>query len=136
MLIVDDMQFIAGKRKKPKKNSSILFNASTRRINKLSSVAINRRNIPLPLLERLRSRFEWGMSIDIQMPDFETRCAILEAKAAASSTTINRETVEYLTTNIKTNIRERGALNQLLAYSEMRGVPADISTAEGLVGCS
>ena len=75
------------------------------------------------------------MAIDIQMPDFETRCAIVATKAANSNVELSRETVEYLATNIKTNIRElEGALNHLLAYAEMRGVTPDISTAEGLLG--
>jgi len=69
------------------------------------------------------------------MPDFETRCAIVETKASLSGVELGRETVEYLAKNIKTNVRElEGALNQLLAYAEMRGVEPDISTAEGLIG--
>ena len=76
-----------------------------------------------------------GMTIDIQMPDFETRCAIIEAKSSLSGVELERETVEYLANNIKTNIRElEGSLNQLLAYSEMRGIAPDVSTAEGLLG--
>ena len=134
VLIVDDMQFIAGK-EKTQEEFFHTFNA-LHQTNKQIIISSDKppRNIPT-LTERLRSRFEWGMSIDIQMPDFETRCAILEAKAAASGSEIDRATVEYLANNIKTNIRElEGALNQLLAYSEMRGIPADISTAEGLIG--
>jgi chromosomal replication initiator protein len=69
------------------------------------------------------------------MPDFETRCAILNIKASLSGVTLKQETTEYLANNIKTNIRElEGALNQLLAYAEMRGIEPDISTAEGLLG--
>jgi chromosomal replication initiator protein len=76
-----------------------------------------------------------GMTIDIQMPDFETRCAIIETKAAQSGITLQRDTVEYLANNIKTNIRElEGALNQLLAFCEMRGIDPDIQTASGLLG--
>ena len=76
-----------------------------------------------------------GMTIDIQMPDFETRCAILTAKAELSGVSLGQDTVEYMATNIKTNIRElEGSLNQLLAYAEMRGIKPDISTAEGLLG--
>lgn len=134
VLIVDDMQFIAGK-EKTQEEFFHTFNA-LHQANKQIIISSDKppRNIPT-LTERLRSRFEWGMSIDIQMPDFETRCAILEAKAAASGAEIDRPTVEYLANNVKTNIRElEGALNQLLAYSEMRGIPADISTAEGLIG--
>jgi chromosomal replication initiator protein len=75
------------------------------------------------------------MAIDIQMPDFETRCAIVETKANASGIVLERETVEYLASNIKTNIRElEGALNQLLAYAEMRNISPDVSIAEGLLG--
>lgn len=134
VLIVDDMQFIAGK-EKTQEEFFHTFNA-LHQANKQIIISSDKppRNIPT-LTERLRSRFEWGMSIDIQMPDFETRCAILEAKALQSGVELQRDTVEYLANNVKTNIRElEGALNQLLAYSEMRGVPADISTAEGLIG--
>jgi chromosomal replication initiator protein len=75
------------------------------------------------------------MAIDIQMPDFETRCAIVQTKASMSGIELGRETIEYLANNIKTNVRElEGALNQLLAYAEMRGITPDISTAEGLIG--
>jgi chromosomal replication initiator protein len=75
------------------------------------------------------------MAIDIQMPDFETRCAIVETKAGLSGVNLEHDTVEYLAKNIKTNVRElEGALNQLLAYAEMRGVAPDVTTAEGLLG--
>jgi chromosomal replication initiator protein len=134
VLIVDDMQFIAGK-EKTQEEFFHTFNA-LHQANKQIIISSDKppRNIPT-LTDRLRSRFEWGMSIDIQMPDFETRCAILEAKSALSGVTLERDTVEYLATNIKTNIRElEGALNQLLAYCEMRGIPADVSMAEGLLG--
>lgn len=134
VLIVDDMQFIAGK-EKTQEEFFHTFNA-LHQANKQIIIGSDKppRSIPT-LTERLRSRFEWGMAIDIQMPDFETRCAIVETKAAQSGITLERETVEYLAKNIKTNIRElEGALNQLLAYAEMRGVSPDVSTAEGLIG--
>jgi chromosomal replication initiator protein len=134
VLIVDDMQFIAGK-EKTQEEFFHTFN-SLHQTNKQIIISSDKPPKSIPTLtERLRSRFEWGMSIDIQMPDFETRCAILEAKAALSGVELGRDTVEYLAKNIKTNIRElEGALNQLLAYAEMRGVSPDISTAEGLIG--
>lgn len=134
VLIIDDMQFIAGK-EKTQEEFFHTFNA-LHQANKQIIIGSDKppRSIPT-LTERLRSRFEWGMAIDIQMPDFETRCAIVETKAAQSGITLERETVEYLAKNIKTNIRElEGALNQLLAYAEMRGVSPDASTAEGLIG--
>lgn len=134
VLIIDDMQFIANK-EKTQEEFFHTFNALHQN-NKQIIITSDKppRSIPT-LTERLRSRFEMGMPIDIQMPDFETRCAIIEAKAALSGVELDRETVEYLANNIKTNIRElEGALNQLLAYSEMRGMAPDVSTAEGLLG--
>lgn len=134
VLIVDDMQFIAGK-EKTQEEFFHTFNA-LHQANKQIIISSDKppKNIPT-LTERLRSRFEWGMTIDIQMPDFETRCAILETKAAQSGVKLARETTEYLAQNIKTNIRElEGALNQLLAFSEMRGVEPDVQTAIGLLG--
>ena len=134
VLIVDDMQFIANK-EKTQEEFFHTFNA-LHQANKQIIIGSDKppRSIPT-LTERLRSRFEWGMAIDIQMPDFETRCAIVETKASQAGITLERDTVEYLAKNVKTNIRElEGALNQLLAYAEMRGISPDVSTAEGLIG--
>ncbi len=134
VLIVDDMQFIAGK-EKTQDEFFHTFNA-LHQANKQIIISSDKppRSIPT-LTDRLRSRLEWGMAIDVQMPDFETRCAILEAKSQASGVTLDPTTVEYLASNIKTNIRElEGALNQLLAYAEMSGIAPDVSTAEGLLG--
>lgn len=134
VLIVDDMQFIANK-EKTQEEFFHTFNFLHQN-NKQIIISSDKppRSIPT-LTERLRSRFEMGMAIDVQMPDFETRCAILTAKAALSGVELNQETVEYLATNIKTNVRElEGALNQLLAYAELHGIEPDTSTAEGLLG--
>ena len=134
VLIIDDMQFIAGK-EKTQEEFFHTFN-TLHQANKQIIIGSDKppRSIPT-LTERLRSRLEWGMAIDIQMPDFETRCAILETKASISGVELDRTTTEFLAENIKTNIRElEGALNQLLAYCEMRGITPDVSTAEGLLG--
>jgi len=134
VLIVDDMQFIAGK-EKTQEEFFHTFNA-LHQANKQIIISSDKPPKSIPTLtERLQSRFEWGMTIDVQMPDFETRCAILESKAANSGVELDTATIEYLAGNVKTNIRElEGVLNQLLAFSEMRGVTPDISTAEGFVG--
>lgn len=134
VLIVDDMQFIAGK-EKTQEEFFHTFNA-LHQSNKQIIISSDKPPKSIPTLtERLRSRFEWGMAIDIQMPDFETRCAILETKAALSGITLTKDTTEFLANNIKTNIRElEGALNQLLAFAEMRGVEPDLQTAAGLLG--
>ncbi len=134
VLIVDDMQFIAGK-EKTQEEFFHTFN-ELHQNNKQIIISSDKPPKSIPTLtDRLKSRFEWGMAIDIQMPDFETRCAIIEAKAALSNVTLEKETVEYIASNIKTNVRElEGALNQLLAYAEMRQITPDISIAEGLLG--
>ena len=134
VLIVDDMQFIAGK-EKTQDEFFHTFN-HLHQNNKQIIISSDKPPKSIPTLtERLRSRFEMGMTIDVQMPDFETRCAILSAKAGLSGVELNRETTEYLANNIKTNIRElEGALNQLLAFCEMRGVEPDVQMASGLIG--
>ncbi len=133
VLIIDDMQFIA-KKESTQEAFFHTFNALHQK-NKQIIMTSDRPPKDIPTLtERLRSRFEWGMTVDIQMPDFETRCAILEAKAHLSGVILDRPTIEYLANNFKTNIRElEGALNQLMAYSEMRGINPSIETAEGLL---
>lgn len=134
VLIVDDMQFIANK-EKTQEEFFHTFNFLHQN-NKQIIISSDKPPKSIPTLtERLRSRFEMGMTIDIQMPDFETRCAIINAKAGLSGVELNNDTVEFLANNIKTNIRElEGALNQLLAYAELHHVEPDVSTAEGLLG--
>lgn len=134
VLIVDDMQFIANK-EKTQEEFFHTFNFLHQN-NKQIIISSDKPPKSIPTLsERLRSRFEMGMTIDIQMPDFETRCAIINAKAGLSGVELKPDTVEFLANNIKTNIRElEGALNQLLAYAELHHVEPDISTAEGLLG--
>lgn len=133
VLIVDDIQFIASK-EKTQEEFFHTFNA-LHQANKQIIISSDKppRNIPT-LTERLRSRFEWGMAIDIQLPDFETRCAILESKAAQVDVVLGREVVEYIANNIKTNVRElEGVLNQLLANAELRNMVPDLTMAEGFV---
>lgn len=134
VLIIDDMQFIAGK-EKTQEEFFHTFNA-LHQANKQIIISSDKPPKSIPTLEeRLRSRFEWGMTIDIQTPDFETRAAILQSKAQSHGVTLDRETTEFLATNIQTNIRElEGALNQLLAYCEMRGLQPDVQIAQGLIG--
>ena len=78
-----------------------------------------------------------GMTVDIQLPDFETRCAIIDAKASSLNFTIGADVVEYLATHVQSNIRElEGALNQLIAFCEMRNLTPDIQVASGLISSS
>ncbi len=136
VLIVDDMQFIAGK-EKTQEEFFHTFNA-LHQANKQIIISSDKPPKEIPTLEeRLRSRFAWGMSIDMQAPDFETRCAIVQTKATVHSIKLHQNVVEYLATHVQTNIRElEGALNQLLAFCEMRGLEPDIAIATSLLGAS
>lgn len=133
VLIVDDIQFIAGK-EKTQDEFFHTFNA-LHQANKQVILTSDKPPKAIPTLEdRLRSRFEWGMAIDIQPPDLETRQAILQAKAQTLSFNVPADVVEYLAKHIQTNIRElEGSLNQLIAFCELRNIEPDIQTAQALL---
>jgi len=122
VLIVDDVQFLAGK-ERVQEEFFHTFNA-LHQANKQIIMSSDKPPKDIPTLEeRLRSRFAWGMTIDMQNPDFETRCAILQAKAASVEIILEQSVVEFLASRVQSNIRElEGALNQLLAFCEMRQV--------------
>jgi chromosomal replication initiator protein len=132
VLIVDDIQFLAGK-EKIQEEFFHTFNALYQ-ANKQIILSSDKPPKDIPTLEeRLRSRFAWGMTIDMQTPDFETRCAILQTKAGSQEINLPQPVVEFLAGRVQSNIRElEGALNQLIAFCEMRGVEPDIQIATSL----
>jgi chromosomal replication initiator protein len=134
VLIVDDMQFIAGK-EKTQEEFFHTFNA-LHQANKQIIISSDKPPKSIPTLEeRLRSRFEWGMIVDIGTPDFETRCAILQNKAVQHEVDLPQDVVEFLANHFQSNIRElEGALNQLLAFCEMRSITPDVQVAAGIFG--
>jgi chromosomal replication initiator protein len=136
VLIIDDVQFIAGK-EKMQEEFFHTFNA-LHQANKQIIISSDKPPKDIPTLEdRLQSRFAWGMTIDMQIPDFETRCAIVQTKASTHNMTLPVDVVEHLANNIKTNIRElEGALNQLLAFCEMRALEPTLSIATSLLSVS
>lgn len=136
VLIVDDMQFIAGK-EKMQEEFFHTFNA-LHQANKQIIISSDKQPKEIPTLEeRLRSRFAWGMTIDMQNPDFETRCAIIQTKAQSHDVVLTQPVVEYLSNLVQSNIRElEGALNQLLAFCEMRSLTPDLQIATSLLGNS
>ena len=136
VLIIDDVQFIAGK-EKMQEEFFHTFNA-LHQANKQIIISSDKPPRDIPTLEeRLRSRFVWGMTIDMQNPDFETRCAIVQAKAVANGLELPSDVCEFLATNIPTNIRElEGALNQVLAFCEMRGLSPDLTITTSLLGAA
>ena len=134
VLIIDDIQFIAGK----KSTQEQFFNTfnSLHQSDKQIVLSSDKPPAEIPgLVDRLRSRFQMGMTVDVSLPDYETRLAILGAKATALGVDLPIEVIEFLADQIRTNIRElEGALNQILAYCEMRHEEPTLDLARGLLG--
>ena len=119
VLMVDDVQFIIGK-ESTQEEFFHTFNALHSAGKQIILTSDKPPKDMETLEDRIRSRFEWGLIADIGTPDYETRMAILRRKVEADDMKLSDEILNYIATNIKSNIRElEGALNKLLAYSNL-----------------
>lgn len=129
-LLIDDIQFIIGK----ESTQEEFFHTFNELHENKKQIIISSDKPPkdiLTLEERLRSRFEWGLTVDIQPPDYETRMAILKKKEEMDGLHIDNEVMKYIATNIKSNIRElEGALTKIVALSRLKKKEVDVTLAE------
>ena len=133
VLLIDDIQFIQNK-EQTQEEFFHTFN-ELHQNNKQIVISSDRPPKEIAKLEdRLRSRFEWGLIVDITPPDYETRMAILQKKIEEENLDIPPEALNYIANQIQSNIRElEGALTRLLAYSKLQGKPITTElTAEAL----
>lgn len=130
VLLIDDIQFIIGK----ESTQEEFFHTFNTLHESKKQIIISSDKPPKDietLEDRLRSRFEWGLTVDIQSPDYETRMAILKKKEELDGLTIDDEVMKYIATNIKSNIRElEGALTKIVALSRLKKKEVNVELAE------
>ena len=130
VLLIDDIQFIVGK----ESTQEEFFHTFNSLHDDKKQIIISSDRPPKDietLEERLRSRFEWGLTVDIQPPDYETRMAILRKKEELEGYNIDNEVIKYIANNIKSNIRElEGALTKIVALSKLDKKEITIELAE------
>lgn len=130
VLLIDDIQFIIGK----ESTQEEFFHTFNALHEAKKQIIISSDKPPKEietLEERLRSRFEWGLTVDIQSPDYETRMAILRKKEELEGYNIDNEVIKYIATHIKSNIRElEGALTKIVALSKLNKKEITLELAE------
>jgi chromosomal replication initiator protein len=123
VLLIDDIQFIAGK----ESTQEEFFHTFNTLHGQDKQLVISSDRPPKALItleERLLSRFEWGLTADLQPPDFETRMAILRSKASRTGRSVADEILEVIARRVQSNIRElEGALTRVVAFVDLSGLP-------------
>jgi len=133
LLLIDDIQFIAGK-DRTQESFFHTFN-ELHQGNKQVIITSDRPPKAIPALEdRLKSRFEWGMIADVAPPDYETRIAILQKKCAEKGHILAKEVIEEVASTVHSNIRElEGALNKIMAFHHLKGATPTIESVRSLL---
>ncbi len=130
VLLVDDIQILAGK----ERTQEEFFHTFNELYDHQKQIVISSDSAPKStpgLVERLRSRFEWGLMVDIQPPDLETKMAILDKKAEMEGLALPEDVRIYIATKTKSNVRElEGALIKLIAYSSVTASPITLAMAQ------
>ena len=133
MLLIDDVQFLAGK----ERTQEEFFHTFNSLYEARKQIVVSSDRFPkeMPdIEERLRSRFEWGLIADLQAPDVETRIAILRKKSEDEGMHLPEGVIQFLAENMKSNIRElEGALVRVGAYSSLTGQPIAMEMAKNVL---
>jgi chromosomal replication initiator protein len=133
LLLMDDIQFMAGK-ERTQEELFHRFNDLYQLGGQIVFTSDRPPNEIEPLEERLISRFESGLVVDIQPPEFETRLAILQLKARTEGQNFPSEVLSYIASTIKSNVRQlEGAIHRLAATCRLTGSPVDMEMAERVV---
>ena len=126
LFLVDDIQFIAGK----ESTQEEFFHTFNKLYEEHKQIVLTSDRKPsemLTLEDRLKSRFEWGLTADINPPDYETRMAILKNKAKQLGLQLDDDVCNYIAINVTNNVRQiEGTVKKILAYRDLNNMPLDL----------
>ena len=126
LFLIDDIQFIAGK-ETTQEEFFHTFNKLYEEHKQIVMTSDRKPGDMLTLEDRLRTRFEWGLIVDIQPPDYETRMAIIKAKAISLGLELSDEVCNYIAVNVTNNVRQiEGTVKKIMAYRDLNNMPLDL----------